>query len=267
VLSAVGLFFVVFGVLQADNSGALLALFVGVGALFLAWFFLHIRARERHGQEPLLSLQLFRNRTSNLGLVTQNLQWLILMGVSFTVAVFLQEVRGYNAIETGLIFTAATVGVLVSSLGAERFAKRRSQKLLISAGFVMTAAGIGLFIGLVSLSSRVLAFGPGLLLIGLGVGVMLTPSVNVVQSAFPEKLQGEISGLSRSVSNLGSSFGTAIAGTILISDLAHGNGTYVVAMIVLAALAVVGLLAALRLPSATQPQHSPDLVAEQAVSS
>jgi MFS family permease len=113
----------------------------------------------------------------------------------------------------------------------------------------------------------VLAFGPGLLLIGLGVGVMLTPSVNVVQSAFPEKLQGEISGLSRSVSNLGSSFGTAIAGTILISDLAHGNGTYVVAMIVLAALAVVGLLAALRLPSATQPQHSPDLVAEQAVSS
>ena len=40
------------------------------------------------------------------------------MGVSFTVAVFLQEVRGYNAIETGVIFTAATVGVLVSSLAA-----------------------------------------------------------------------------------------------------------------------------------------------------
>ena len=46
---------------------------------------------------------------------------------------------------------------------------------------------------------------------------MLTPSVNVVQSSFPEELQGEISGLSRSVSNLGSSFGTAIAGTILVS--------------------------------------------------
>ena len=58
-------------------------------------------------------------------------------------------------------------------------------------------------------------FAPGLFLIGLGVGVMLTPSVNVVQSAFPENLQGEISGLSRSVSNLGSSIGTAIAGTIL----------------------------------------------------
>jgi MFS family permease len=260
VLSAVGMFFVVLGVLQADNSGLLLAVFLVAGALFLAWFFLHIRARERHGQEPLLSLKLFRNRTSNLALVTQNLQWLILMGTSFVVAVFLQEVRGYNAIETGVIFTAATVGVLVSSLGAERFAKRRAQKTLIAAGFVMTAAGIGLLLGLVGISSRVVAFGPGLLLIGLGIGVMLTPSVNVVQSAFPEALQGEISGLSRSVSNLGSSFGTAIAGTILVSDLSHGNGTYVVAMIVLAALAVVGLLAALRLPSATQPQHSPDLV-------
>ena len=46
---------------------------------------------------------------------------------------------------------------------------------------------------------------------GLGVGVMLTPSVNLVQSAFPEDKQGEISGLSRCVSNLGSSLGTAIA--------------------------------------------------------
>jgi hypothetical protein len=53
---------------------------------------------------------------------------------------------------------------------------------------------------------------------------MLTPSVNVVQSAFPEEQQGEISGLSRSVSNLGSSLGTAIAGTILVSDLASGTG-------------------------------------------
>jgi MFS family permease len=248
ILSAVGMFFVVFGILQADNDGVLMAVFLAVGAAFLIWFFLYIRARERAGKEPLLSLGLFRNRTSNLGLVTQNIQWLILMGTSFVVAVFLQTVRGYNAIETGVIFTAATVGILVSSLAAERFAKRRSQKTLISTGFVVTVVGIGLLLGLVEASSRVVAFGPGLLLIGLGLGVMLTPSVNVVQSSFPEELQGEISGLSRSISNLGSSFGTAIAGTILVSDLASGNTTYVIAMVVLAALALVGLAAALMLP-------------------
>jgi MFS family permease len=253
ILSAVGMFFVVFGILQADNDGALMAVFVAVGAAFLAAFFLHIRARQRAGKEPLLSTKLFRNRTSNLGLVTQNIQWLLLMGTSFVVAVFLQTVRGYNAIETGLIFSAATVGVLVSSLGAERFARRRTSKLLISAGFVVTAAGIALLLALVEASSNVVAFAPGLLLIGLGLGVMLTPSVNVVQSSFPEEQQGEISGLSRSVSNLGSSFGTAIAGTILVSDLASGNGTYVVAMIVLGGVAMIGLVAALRLPSGPAP--------------
>jgi MFS family permease len=261
VLSAVGMFLVVFGVLQADSNLTLMAVLLVAGAAFLAWFFLHIRARERAGKEPLLSTGLFKNRTSNLGLVTQNIQWLLLMGVSFVVAVFLQTVRGYNAIETGVIFTAATVGVLVSSLGAERFAKRRAQKTLIIAGFVVTIAGIGLLLALVGASSRVVAFAPGLLLIGLGLGVMLTPSVNLVQSSFPEQQQGEISGLSRSVSNLGSSFGTAIAGTILVSDLASGNTSYVLAMVALAVLALVGLAAALRLPTSrgqVHPMGEPD---------
>jgi MFS family permease len=258
ILSAVGMFCVVLGILQADNDLVLTAALVAGGAALLAAFFLYIRARERSGKEALLSTGLFRNRISNLGLATQNIQWLLLMGTSFVVAVFLQTVRGYDAIQTGVIFTAATVGVLASSLGAERFAKRRAQRTLILTGFATTAAGIGLLLGLVGASSRVVAFAPGLLLIGLGLGVMLTPSVNLVQSSFPERLQGEISGLSRSVSNLGSSFGTAIAGTILVSDLASGNTTYVIAMIVLAVLALGGLAVATRLPRTT---HEPGTAA------
>ncbi|MFC6580260.1 MFS transporter [Planomonospora parontospora] len=249
VLSAVGMFFVVFGILQAGSDAVLMAAFLTAGAAFLTWFFLHIRARERAGKEALLTMGLFRDRTSNLGLVTQNMQWLILMGTSFVVAVFLQTVRGYNSIETGVIFTAATAGVLLTSLAAERLARKHSQKALISAGFVMTVTGIAVLLVLVGASSRVVAFAPGLLLIGLGVGVMLTPSVNVVQSSFPEELQGEISGLSRSISNLGSSFGTAIAGTILVSGLAEGNRSYALAMVALAVFALVGLAAAARLPA------------------
>jgi MFS family permease len=255
-LSAVGMFCVVFGILQADSNTALMTVLLAAGATFLIWFFLYTRARERAGKDPLLPTRLFKNRTSNLGLITQNIQWLLLMGVSFTVAVFLQTVRGYNAIETGVIFTAATVGVLVSSLAAERLAKRRPQKTLIIAGFVVTMAGIGLLLALVGASSRVIAFAPGLLLIGLGLGVMLTPSVNLVQSSFPEELQAEISGLSRSVSNLGSSFGTAIAGTILVSDLASGNTSYVLAMVALAVLALIGLAAAIRLPGTRGPDRA-----------
>jgi predicted MFS family arabinose efflux permease len=99
-------------------------------------------------------------------------------------------------------------------------------------------------------------FAPGLFLIGLGLGVALTPSVNVVQSAFPEDLQGEISGLSRSVSNLGSSFGTAIAGTILVSGLGEPNQAYGAAMVVLAAIGLGGLGASVALPTGERSRAS-----------
>src|SRR4029450_12083790 len=142
------------------------------------------------GKEALLSTGLFKNRTCHLPLVTQNIQWLLLMGVSFAVSVFLQEVRGYSAIKTGVIFTAATLGILFSSLAAAKLAKRYPQRTLIVAGFVVTLAGLVLLPRLVPTWDSIVAFVPGLALVGLGLGTMLTPSVNVVQSSFPEALQG-----------------------------------------------------------------------------
>jgi MFS family permease len=249
VLSAAGLVALVMGILQADNNGWLMAGLMALGALLLLGFFAHVRAMERKGAEPLLSTALFANRTSNLGLVTQNIQWLMLIGTSFVVATYLQVVRGYNAIQTGVIFTAATLGILVSSLAAERLARRHPQRSLIVAGFVVTLVGIFLLLAMVKGSPSAWAFAPGLLLIGLGVGVMLTPSVNVVQSSFPDEQQGEISGLSRSVSNLGSSLGTAVAGTILVAELV--TWSYGLAMTSLAVTGVIGLVAALMLPRTT----------------
>ncbi|WP_374971185.1 MFS transporter [Terrabacter sp. BE26] len=261
-LSAVGLVMVVLGILAADNSGWLMLALLVAGALVLVGFFLWVRAQERAGKEPLLSTSLFRNRTSNLGLVTQNIQWLILLGVSFTVAAYLQTVRGYDAIQTGVIFTAATVGLLLSSLGAERFAKRRAQRTLIMLGFVITIAGVVVLIAMVKGSPSPWAFAPGLFLIGFGLGGMLTPSVNVVQSSFGDELQGEISGLSRSISNLGSSLGTAIAGTILVAGLS--NSAEAAALIVLAAFGVVGFAAAAFLPRGMVAQTAPATAAGSA---
>ena len=269
ILSAAGLFFVVFGILLSGTYGWFTAtqnftigntvvipkggispvwLFVGIGALILLWFFLHIRSRERAGKEPLLSTRLFRNRTSNLGLVTQNIQWLILMGSFFVISVFLQTMGGYNAIQTGLILTASTIGILLTLSFAARFAKRYSQKTLIWAGFVITIVGMLLLLYLARLTSSVLTFIPGLFLMGAGVGIMLTSSVNVVQSSFPEKDQGEISGLSRSISNLGSSLGTAIVGSVLVTPLVSENQTYGLAIITMVVIACIGLIAALLLP-------------------
>ena len=72
---------------------ALMAILLVAGALVLVGFFVWIRRREHAGKEALLSTSLFRNRTSNLALVTQNVQWAVLMGTSFVVSAYLQVVE------------------------------------------------------------------------------------------------------------------------------------------------------------------------------
>jgi MFS family permease len=248
--------------MAADSNLALMAVLIVAGALILAGFFAWIRSRERAGKEALLSTGLFRNRTSNLALVTQNVQWAVLLGTSFVVSAYLQVVRHYNAVQTGVIFTAATVGILLSSLAAGRLARRFRQRSLILAGFVTAIAGIIVLVAMVKGNPGAWYFAPGLFLIGVGLGVMLTPSVNVVQSAFAKNLQGEISGLSRSVSNLGSSLGTAIAGTILVAGLADPKRAYGIAMIVTALMGLIGLGAAVLLP-ATEPAPGTDAPSPQ----
>jgi MFS family permease len=127
-------------------------------------------------------------------------------------------------------------------------AKKRSQVDLIRGGFICTILGTVLMLLLSDATARIIWFLPGLFLVGFGVGVMLTASVNVVQSSFPEKDQGEISGLSRSVSNLGSSLGTALVGSVLVSKTIPGNHVYAAAIIVMVAIGLIGLGAALLIP-------------------
>ena len=223
-------------------------IFVAIGALFLLWFFLHVRSREHKGRDVLLPLRMFRNKIANLGLGTQTVQWLILQGSFFTVSVYLQEVNHYNAIQTGLMLTPATAGILIASAAADRFARRHPQRWLIIAGFLMTAVGMILLLALVRAHSGIWTWVPGLLLFGAGVGVMLTSSVNVVQSSFPDADQGDISGLSRSVSNLGSSLGTALVGSVLVAVKLPVGKPFAVALSVMLAITLIGLVLAVLIP-------------------
>jgi MFS family permease len=270
ILAAVGLFAVVVGILQIKTYGLLTAtqdfsiggqvilpegsispviLFIGFGLAILLWFYLHIRRRERIGEEPLLSTALFKNKTSNLGLLTQLSQWFVLLGSSFVLSVFFQEVKGYSAIATGLALTPTTIGLLLSSLRAQRMATRFSQRTLITTGFAITVLGLVLTLIAGLLTTSYWVFVIPLFVFGFGAGIMLTASVNVVQSSFPEKDQGEISGLSRSVSNLGSSLGTAIAGTVLVATVASASQTYAYALITVIVAGLAGLFAAFFLPN------------------
>jgi MFS family permease len=248
VLSAAGLFFVVLGLLQSRTYGFFVSrqdwaiggtviipkgsispiwIFVAIGALFLLWF---------------------RNRVANLGLGTQTIQWLVLQGCFFTVSVYLQEVNHYNAVKTGLMLTPATIGILAASALADRFARRHPQRWLIIAGFMVTAVGMILLLALVRANSGIVTWIPGLLLFGVGVGTMLTSSVNVVQSSFSDDDQGEISGLSRSVSNLGSSLGTALVGSVLVAVKLPAGRPFAVALSVMLVIALIGLVIAVLIP-------------------
>jgi MFS family permease len=269
VLSAAGLFFVVLGLLQSRTYGFLVSreafkigntvvipkgsvspvwLFVAIGALFLLWFFLHVRSGEHKRRDVLLPLRLFRNKTANLGLGTQVIQWLILQGSFFVVSVYLQEVNHYNAIQTGLMLTPATIGILAASAGAGRFARRHPQRWLIIAGFLSTAIGMILLLALVRANAGIWRWIPGLLLFGAGVGVMLTSSVNVVQSSFPDTDQGDISGLSRSVSNLGSSLGTALVGSVLVAVKMPAGKPFAVGLATMLVITLIGLVIAVLIP-------------------
>jgi len=246
VLSALGLVSIIFGVLQAGTYGWLkcredfaigdtvllhqgdvspVVVFVGLGLLLLGLFYWHIVRRESRGKTPLVSAKLFKNRVSNLGLVTQNIQWLMMVGTTFVVSVFFQVSHGYNAIETGLVLTPSTAGILLAAFRMGKMTRRFTQRQIIRGGFAMAIAGMLLMLLFGSTSSSVLLFAPGLFLVGFGAGIMLTASVNVVQSSFASSDQGDISGVSRSASNLGSSLGSAIAGAVLISALVSGLST------------------------------------------
>jgi predicted MFS family arabinose efflux permease len=119
---------------------------------------------------------------------------------------------------------------------------------LIKTGFLVTVVGMVLLLALGRQVSNVLVFAPGLLLMGIGVGAMLTSSVNVVQSSFPDRDQDDISGLSRSISNLGSSLGTALAGSILVAAAFPGGRPFALSLTMLVVITLVGLVIAMLIP-------------------
>ena len=147
----------------------------------------------------------------------------MLLGSSFVIAVYFQVARANSAIETGLLMTPATIGVLIASARIQNIMKRRPGRQVLVLGFGVAAVGIVLMLLAAMLAANDWALAPGLFIFGLGMGAILPASVTLVQSSMPEEDQSEISGVSRSVSNLGSSLGTAVAGAVMVSVLITGG--------------------------------------------
>ena len=233
VLSAAGLALIVFGVLQASNWGwlaprsspiepfgfSLTPFVIGAGALVLAAFAAWERRRERLGQDPLVHLPLLRISQLRGGVAMFLAQNLILMGVFFTIPLFLQVVQGLDALETGVRMLPASAGLFFAAIGGSALAKRFAPKPLVRTGLLIVLAATLMLLGTIEPeldnSSFLIAMG----VLGVGMGLIVSQLGNVVQSAVGDDDRSEAGGLQSTAQQLGSSLGTALLGAIVITGL------------------------------------------------
>lgn len=233
VLSALGLGLFVFGVIQASNWGwlapkdspiepfgfSLTPFVIAAGALVLGLFRSWERRREEAGEEPLVHFRLLaipRMRGGVSMLLAQNL---VLMGIFFTVPLFLQVVQGLDALETGVRMLPASVGLFIAALGGSALAKRFPAKPLVRIGLAIVFVATLLLLDTVEPELDNASFLVAMGVLGVGMGLVVSQLGNVVQSAVGDADRSEAGGIQTTAQQLGSSLGTALLGAIVITGL------------------------------------------------
>ena len=239
VLSALGLAILVMGFLQASTYGWLTARvpfkvggkviitkggispvipFVIAGLLVLGLFVLWQRHRTNAKKEPLVNLGIFKGRAVAIGLPVVLMLMFMQAGMLFICPVFLQMSLGQSPLVSGLTILPLTVFLILFSQVAAKLNKVQPRKLIMI-GMVLIPLGLMLIWWLLEDKPSALQMIPGLIVVGVGIGLVNAPLLNLVQSSLPAEESGEISGVNRAFSNLGGSLGTAIAGAVLMSVL------------------------------------------------
>jgi EmrB/QacA subfamily drug resistance transporter len=233
VLSALALGLMVMGVLEASNWGwlrpknspiepfgfSLTPFVIAAGALVLWAFVAWERYREQHGHDVLLHLRLLASRMMRSGLATMLAQNLILMGIFFTVPLFLQIVQGLDALETGVRMLPASAGLFVSAIAGSSLAKRFPAKPLVRVGLLIVLVATLLLLDTIEPELDNASFLIAMGVLGIGMGLVVSQLGNVVQSAVGDRDRSEAGGLQFTAQQLGSSLGTAFLGAIVITGL------------------------------------------------
>lgn len=233
ILSAAGLGIFVFGVIQASNWGwiwprsspiepfgfALTPFVIVAGLLVLAGFARWERRRESRGEDPLLRMRLFRLPQLRSGVVMLLAQNLILMGIFFTVPLFLQIVQGLDALETGVRMLPASAGLFVAALAGSALAKRFPARPLVRAGLGIVFVSVLLLLDTIEPDLDNTSFLVAMGVLGVGMGLVVSQLGNVVQSSVGDDDRSEVGGLQYTAQQLGSSLGTALLGAIVITGL------------------------------------------------
>jgi MFS family permease len=232
-LSVLGLGLVVLGVLQSAAWGWLqprnppftilgfapTLFMVATGLVLLGLMRSWLRHREEHRQDPLFHwslLSLLPLRAAVSTLLAQNL---ILLGVFFTVPLYLQVVQGLNAFETGLRLLPVSVTMLLTAAAAPLLNRFATPRTVVRCGFTLLVVACLWLVTATDPELDNLSFGTAMALLGIGMGLLAAQLGNVAQSSVGEADRGEVGGLQYTAQNLGSSLGTAFIGSVLIGAL------------------------------------------------
>ncbi len=188
-------------------------------AILLTAFALWELHMERVGRRPLLAPSMFKVRTFSLGLLIVSLATLGVFGVTFMLPIYFENVLGLDALQSGVYFMPATVGILIFGLASGFIADRVSLKWIIIVGMILAAAGSVLVIPEVKADATVLSLTPGLLLFGAGFGLCSSQLNNAILSSAPLNVAGEASSVTITMRQIGAAIGVAVIGALLAGSL------------------------------------------------
>ena len=189
------------------------------GGVVLQIFMWWERHRIAAGQAALVDPTMLRNRTLRGGLTSFLFQYMLQAGLFFVVPLYLSVALGLSAIATGVRLLPLSVTLLLAAAGIPKVFPDASPRRVVRLGFIALFAGI-----VIMLASLDAGAGPEIvtwpmLLAGLGVGALASQLGSVTVSAVPDEQTGEVGGVQNTVTNLGASIGTALAGAVLIATL------------------------------------------------
>jgi EmrB/QacA subfamily drug resistance transporter len=236
VLSALGLGSLVFGILRSSEwgwiqpkpggpswGGVSPTVWLALIGLFVIWVFFRWEARlESKGEEPLVRPEMLRNRQLAGGLIMFFFQYLAQAGLFFVVPLYLSVCLGLSALATGARLLPLSITLLIAAIGIPRVLPHVSPRLVVRSGLLALLAGVVVLLGALDKDAGPeIVFVP-MLLIGLGIGCLASQLGAVTVSAVPDDQSAEVGGVQNTMTNLGASIGTAVAGSILIAATASG---------------------------------------------
>src|SRR5680860_714370 len=232
-LSALGLGLVVYGVLRSGTWGFVRpkagapewlglspVIWLMLGGGVVLWIFLLWENRRlARGDAALLDPAMLRNRVLQGGLTSFFFQYLLQAGLFFVVPLFLSVSLGLSAIATGVRLLPLSITLLLAAAGVPKVFPNASPRRVVQVGFLALFAGIVVMVAALDAGAGPEIVTWPMLLAGLGVGALASQLGSVTVSSVPDEQSGEVGGVQNTVTNLGASIGTALAGAVLISAL------------------------------------------------